>query len=125
MPRSRRNNRRAIHQGLFCITSAAALACVGRATAAEPLFFDRPDLHAHFWASFGLALPLTEVLEGPDPAWGPQWGTGWATLAATGVVGAIGLFKEVALDDGVDPDDLIADALGLAANALLQVTIRF
>jgi hypothetical protein len=95
------------------------------ARAADPLLLERPDLHAHFWASFGMALTLTEVLEGPDPTWGPQWGTGWATLAATGVVGLIGVLKEVAADDAVDSDDLLADGLGLALNAALQFTVRF
>lgn len=98
------------------------LAAPGRA--ADPLLLERPDLHAHFWLSYGASLTLTEVLEGPQPAWGPAWGTGWALLAATAAVGALGLTKEL-LDHEVDGADLLADGLGLAANALLQVTVEF
>ncbi len=93
-------------------------------SSAEPLYLDRPDLHAHFWASAALSLTLTEVLEGPDPEWGPQLGTGWATLIASGVVGAIGLGKEL-IDPQLDPADLLADGLGLGLNAAIQFTLEF
>ena len=92
--------------------------------AAKPLLLDRPDLHAHFWVSYGLALTLTEVLEGPQPTWGPNLGTPRALAVATAAVGALGLLKEV-LDDPGDPQDLLADGLGLAANALLQLVVEF
>ena len=91
---------------------------------AKPLLLDRPDLHAHFWLSYGLAMTLTEVLEGPRPEWGPQLGTGWALLIATGAVGLLGVGKELA-DSTFSGDDLVADSLGLGMNALLQVTIEF
>lgn len=91
---------------------------------ADPFLLKRPDLHAHFWVSYGLSLTLTEVLEGPEPTWGPALGTGWALAIASGVVGAIGVTKEL-LDDVVTPEDLLADGLGILANALLQVTIEF
>lgn len=85
---------------------------------------ERPDLHAHYWASFGLALVLTEVLEGPEPAWGPGWGTPWATVAATVMVGGLGVVKELT-DPAVDPADLWADAAGLATQAVLQWAVVF
>ncbi|MCA9546209.1 MAG: hypothetical protein KC613_17515 [Myxococcales bacterium] len=94
------------------------------ARADDPLLLKRPDLHAHAWASFGMALVLTEVLEGPEPAWGPGWGTGWATLTATGVVGLIGVVKELT-DDQVTGSDLVADAVGLLANVVLQYSLAF
>ncbi len=105
-------------------TLAVLLLLAAPGQAADPLLLQRPDLHAHFWLSYGASLTLTEVLEGPDPEWGPAWGTGWALLAATGAVAALGVTKEL-LDDRIDGTDLLADSLGLAANALLQVTIEF
>ena len=75
--------------------------------------------------SYGLALTLTEVLEGPEPRWGPRLGTGKATLIATGVVAIVGLLKEYAVDDQADGADLVADALGLGLNAALQFTVDF
>ncbi len=95
----------------------------GRA-GADPLWLDRPDLHAHFWLSYGASLTLTEILEGPQPAWGPQLGTTWAVLAATAAVGALGMAKELT-DDRVDGGDLLADGLGLTSNVALQFAIRF
>lgn len=92
--------------------------------AADPLFLDRPDLHAHFWVSYGLALTLTEVLEGPEPSWGPKLGTGRALLVATGSVALLGVVKEL-LDDRADGTDLVADGLGLAANGVLQYLVQF
>lgn len=100
------------------------LALAGPARAADPLLLERPDLHAHFWVSYALSLTLTEILEGPEPSWGPQWGTGWALLAATGVVGLLGLTKEL-VDDELGGEDLAADALGLGLNAGLQFAIDF
>lgn len=96
----------------------------GRSFAADPLLLDRPDLHAHFWLSYGVALTLTEILEGPEPGWGPGWGTAAATGVATVVVGLLGVAKELT-DAQAQGDDLLADALGLAANALLQFTVEF
>ena len=104
-------------------TLIAVLLLAGPVRATE-VSLDRPDLHAHFWASFALSLTLTEVLEGPEPTWGPGWGTGWALLTASVSVAALGLAKELT-DDSVDGADLVADALGLTANALLQVSIEF
>ena len=86
---------------------------------------ERPDLHAHFWLSYGLSLTVTEILEGPRPRWGPQVGTYWAAAWATVGVGALGLLKELALDSAVDTDDLVADGLGLAANWMVQVGVDF
>ena len=106
-------------------TLAASLCAASPARAEKPLWLDRPDLHAHFWLSYGLALTASEVLEGPEPAWGPQLGTGRALAVSTGTVAALGLFKELVLDDAVGADDLVADALGLALNAAVQVMIQF
>lgn len=109
------------------VKTAAILlsACLAApAAAADPLLLERPDLHAHFWASFALSLTLTEILEGPEPSWGPAIGTGWALLSATAAVGAVGVAKEL-LDAEASGEDLAADALGLATNALLQVTVVF
>ncbi len=92
--------------------------------AADPLLLERPDLHAHFWASLALSLVVTEVLEGPEPSWGPAWGTGWALLVATGAVAALGVTKELT-DPVFGVDDLLADAAGLGTNALLQWTVTF
>jgi len=103
----------------------AALILAGPARAGPPLYLDRPDLHAHFWVSYGLALTVTEVLEGPDPTWGPALGTGWALAIATAGVGALGLAKELLIDRRAGGADLAADAAGLGANAVLQVTVRF
>ena len=94
-------------------------------TCASRICLDRPDLHAHLWVSYGLALTLTEVLEGPAPEWGPKLGTGQATLIATGIVAIVGLLKEYAVDDQADGADLVADALGLGLNAALQFTVEF
>ena len=94
------------------------------ARAEDPLLLRRPDLHAHFAISYGLSLTLTEILEGPEP-WSPALGEGWALVIATGAVGALGLAKEIWLDDAIDGDDLIADGLGLGLNALVQVTLGF
>lgn len=116
--------RRMRNGSLFRHVALASLCMVGSAQA-KPLALDRPDLHAHFWLSYGLALSLTEVLEGPEPTWGPRLGTGWATLIATGAVGALGLAKEYLIDDQADGADLVADALGLGLNAVVQFTIRF
>jgi hypothetical protein len=113
-----------MHGSIMRRIALVALCTTGPAQA-DPLALDRPDLHAHFWLSYGLALSLTEVFEGPDPTWGPQWGTGWATLFATGIVGAIGLAKEYVIDDQADGADLVADALGLGLNAAVQFTISF
>lgn len=104
---------------------ALGLAATPRAGFAAPLWLDRPDLHAHFWLSYGVSLTLTEVLEGPDPRWGPQLGTGPALALSTGVVGALGLFKELVVDDTVGTDDLAADVAGLLANVVLQVFVPF
>ncbi|MGK0361799.1 MAG: hypothetical protein ACI9U2_004117 [Bradymonadia bacterium] len=106
------------------------IGCLAVPAQADPpgpdwFLLDRPDLHAHLWLSYGLALTLTEVLEGPEPGWGPQWGTTKATLIATGIVGAIGLLKEYVVDDRADGADLVADALGLGLNAALQFTVSF
>lgn len=92
---------------------------------ANPLALDRPDLHAHAWVSYGLALTLTEVLEGPEPTWGPQWGTHRALLTASLAVAAIGLAKEYLVDEQADTADLIADLIGIGANVALQYTVRF
>ena len=85
---------------------------------------ERPDLHAHYWASFGVALVLTEVLEGPEPSWGPALGTAWATVTATALVGGPGLVKELT-DARVDAQDLWADVAGLTTQALLQWVVVF
>lgn len=105
------------------LLTVALLCPQPRAQAALPTT-DRPDLHAHFWLSFGLSLLLTEILEGPDPQWGPQLGTGWATLIATGAVGLLGLTKEL-IDPRFDSSDLLADLGGLGLNVLVQWTIDF
>jgi hypothetical protein len=105
----------------------AAIVLIGAlrpAQAADPLLLNRPDLHAHTWLSFSLALTLTEVLEGPDPAWGPGLGTLWATVIASGAVGLLGVAKELSDDPGSGAD-LVADATGLLLNGLVQVTLRF
>ena len=107
----------AVVLGLMCWASTAR--------AERPLYLDRPDLHAHFWLSYGLALNTTEVLEGPEPQWGPSLGTGMGLAISTGAVGALGLFKEWVVDDEVSGEDLVADALGLALNAVVQVLIVF
>jgi len=91
---------------------------------ADPLGMERPDLHAHYWASFGVALVLTEVLEGPEPSWGPALGTAWATVTATALVGGLGLVKELT-DARVDAQDLWADVAGLTTQALLQWVVVF
>lgn len=102
-----------------------ALLCLAAPARAErPFLLDRPDLHAHFWVSYGLALTLTEILEGPTPEWGPQLGTGWSVLIATGAVGLLGLTKEL-IDEEFGTGDLLADFLGLSLNALVQFTIDF
>ena len=67
---------------------------------------------------------LTEVLEGPEPSWGPNLGTGWATLTATALVGVLGVVKELA-DTRVDTQDLWADVAGLTTQALLQWVVVF
>ncbi|MEZ4474104.1 MAG: hypothetical protein R3F60_25615 [bacterium] len=103
---------------------ALSLCLLATPAAARPLLLDRPDLHAHFWVSYGLSLTLTEVLEGPEPTWGPALGTGPALAIATGAVAAIGIGKEL-LDDHVDAGDLTADALGLLTQAVLQLTVSF
>lgn len=120
-PRSCRRSRAPLAPAL-----AVALATLlGTAPAsARPFGPERPDLHAHFWLSFGVALVLTEVLEGPDPQWGPQLGTGWATLIATGAVAALGLAKELT-DPKFSGDDLAADIGGLTAHMLVQITLDF
>lgn len=99
----------------------AALATSARA---DPLLLDRPDLHAHFWLSYGVALTVTEVLEGPEPEWGPKLGTGWALVIATGAVGALGLVKELT-DEEFSNEDLLADTLGLLLNVGVQLTVEF
>ncbi len=104
---------------------ACCLLTAAPARAERPLWLDRPDLHAHFWLSYGLSLTLTEVLEGPAPAWGPDLGTGRALAISTAGVAALGLFKEFAVDDEVGSGDLLADALGLLANAAVQLLIDF
>ena len=86
---------------------------------------ERPDLHAHFWLSYGLSLTVTEILEGPEPGWGPQMGTFRGTAWATLGVGALGLLKELVLDSAAGTDDLAANGLGLAANWLIQVSVDF
>lgn len=91
---------------------------------ADPLLLDRPDLHAHFWLSYGLSLTVTEVLEGPTPEWGPQLGTGWALVIATAAVGALGLGKELT-DDEFSGEDLAADAFGLLLNVGVQLVVEF
>jgi hypothetical protein len=95
------------------------------ARAERPLWLDHPDWHAHFWVSYGLSLTLTEVLEGPEPSWGPDLGTGAALGIATGSVAALGLFKEFVVDDEVGQGDLLADGLGLLANVAVQLLIDF
>ena len=93
---------------------------------AERLFWlDRPDLHAHFWLSYGVALTGTEIMEGPDPRWGPQWGTWPAVGVATVGVAALGIFKETAIDDHASWDDLLADACGILANVAVQALVDF
>ncbi|MFN3197691.1 MAG: hypothetical protein ACE366_04645 [Bradymonadia bacterium] len=103
---------------------AVGLACAGPAHADDPFYLNRPDLHAHFWVSYGLSLTATEVLEGPQPDWGPQWGTGKATLVASVGVGLIGIAKELT-DERIDGGDLLADALGILANVLVQSLVEF
>lgn len=110
---------------LLPLVCVAALSAPAQATCDRPLCLDRPDLHAHGWVSYGLALTLSEVLEGPQPAWGGQLGTARATLVATGVVAVIGLLKEYVVDDQADGADLVADALGLGLNAIVQLTVPF
>lgn len=106
------------------IISAALLGTPTPSQADDPLLLDRPDLHAHFWVSYGLSLTTTELLEGPQPRWGPQWGTARATLVASTGVALIGLAKELS-DDHVDGGDLLADALGILANVLVQTLVEF
>lgn len=103
---------------------ALTLALTTAGAQAELPTTDRPDLHAHFWVSFGLSLVLTEVLEGPEPAWGPRLGTGWATLIASTAVGLLGLTKEL-IDPRFSGEDLAADLGGLGLNALVQITLHF
>lgn len=123
-PRDPRRQR--LHRFLprFLLTAALLAAPVASRSYAKPLLLDRPDLHAHFWLSYGLSLTITEVLEGPEPAWGPQLGTGWALVIATGAVGALGLVKELT-DDVFSGDDLLADGLGLLLNVGVQLVIEF
>jgi hypothetical protein len=106
-------------------TLASVLLAMSPARADRPLLLDRPDLHAHFWLSYGLSLTATEILEGPSPTWGPQLGTGRALVLSTGGVAALGLFKEFVIDDVVGKDDLLADAAGLLANVLVQLLVDF
>ena len=105
--------------------AAAAALLPATAHADRPLLLDRPDLHAHFWLSYGLALTTTEILEGPTPTWGPQLGTGRALAIGTGSVAALGLLKEFAIDKEPSWDDLAADAAGLLANVALQLLVDF
>lgn len=105
--------------------AAFVLLAAAPARAEPPLHLDRPDLHAHFWLSYGLSLTLTEVLEGPEPSWGPALGTARATALATGAVAALGLAKEYVVDDAPDGADLLADALGLLANVAVQALVEF
>lgn len=107
------------------VTLGVVLLASSPARADRPLLLDRPDLHAHFWLSYGLSLTATEVLEGPTPTWGPQLGTGRALAISTGGVAALGLFKELVVDDVVGTDDLLADAAGLLANVLVQLLVDF
>ena len=111
-----------IRRALLPLALLGVLAAPARA--ADPLLLERPDLHAHFWLSYALSLTLTEVLEGPEPSWGPALGTTVAVLIASGVTGALGLTKEV-VDDEFSSADLAADGLGILANVALQYTVEF
>jgi hypothetical protein len=111
-----------IRRALLPVALVGALAAP--AEAADPLLLDRPDLHAHLWLSYALSLTLTEILEGPEPKWGPALGTTVAVLVASGVTGALGLTKEL-VDDEFSGADLTADGLGILANVALQYTVDF
>jgi hypothetical protein len=107
----------AVVLGLMC--------CASTARAERPLYLDRPDLHAHFWLSYGLALTTTEVLEGPEPQWGPSLGTGMGLAISTGAVGALGLFEQARQFEAhfaavFEREGGFQIALGLAPQALFQ-----
>lgn len=103
------------------VVLAALLVCAPAARALEDdrLAWSRSDTQVHLGASFAGSLLGTELLEWRGY---PTWK---ATLLSSLLVGAAGATKELALDDFVSGSDLMADGIGIGANALLQFTIRF
>lgn len=79
----------------------------------------RSDTQLHMGLSFAGAFAASEFLE-----W-RKWPTWKATLAGSLLGVAACLVKEYAVDDRASGNDLMADGIGLGANAVLQFSVRF
>lgn len=83
------------------------------------LDWGRADTNLHMGAAFGASLAATEMLEWRGMKTWQATALGSLATAVASVV------KEYAVDDFASGNDLMADGIGIAANAALQFTIRF
>ena len=83
------------------------------------LDLNRNDVQLHMGLSFAGSFLATEFLE-----W-RKWPTWKATLTGSLLGVAAGLVKEFAVDDRASGSDLMADGIGLGANAVLQFSVKF
>jgi hypothetical protein len=85
-----------------------------------PVDFDpvAPDTAAHVAVSYGLTLTGALLLEKLDV---PRWQA--VAIAGAGAL-ALGLAKELVLDDTASGDDLLADGLGIGLAAGLVFTFE-
>ena len=108
---------------LFLAASLSVLASVPPSCAAAMedtrLAWGRHDTSLHMTAAFGGSLAGTELLRW----WG--WSKPKAVLTASLAMAGAGLFKEFVVDGSSSGSDLMADGIGIGANALFQFTVRF
>lgn len=107
--------KRAVLAAALCLCLPARALAIGDSR----LAWERRDTKLHIAAAFGSSLAATELFEWLDV---PPWK---ATLISSLLVLSAGVFKECVRDAAPSGSDLMADGVGVAANAGLQFTIRF
>lgn len=101
------------------VVSMVIFAGPAQALSDKRLDLGRSDTQIHITTAFAASLAGSEFLE-----W-RKMETWKATTLSSLVVAAASLIKEFAVDEFASGNDLLADAIGIGANAALQFSWRF